>query len=523
MLAEPAMQRGRMPPPGAASDDELHLDVLRDRLTDRSWRLSNLYKVRNDEAETVTFKPFRTQQHLIDNLRRKNNVLKGRQMRVTTGYCALWLDAALFNTDGLQIGIIAHTKGDASKIFKNKICFPYDNLPEEMKTGKMAVVKRTESEIGFANGANISVGVSFRSGNLQVLHVTEYGYICARQPLRAEEIRTGAFIAAQRGITVIESTAMGQGGHFAELCRESRKGPSHSQWTFQFLPWYMEPTYAVTDLSGPFHERKDEEADYLNKLQASAKIILTPGQRRWWCLQRREFGDLMFREFPSTPEEAFKASTEGAYYGQQMLSAWQQGRITDVPVDPYLPLETWWDIGYGDKTSIWFVQRQGMTVRVVDFYENSGEGVEHYANYVKEWAKKYGIRSIRNVGPHDLAQGRWSTGKTQLQSAADHGLMFEVVDMISVSDGIEAVRRALPMCVFDEGRCSEGIMLLERYRKKWNDALSVWSEQPLHDDASHAADAFRTGVLGMQMTPIIAGASHTPRSPAREVVPVRWR
>jgi hypothetical protein len=499
------------------------VDQLRDKLTDRRWRLRSLYKVRNDDGAIKNFIPFQTQEMLYDYVKPKVCILKGRQMRVTTAYCTMWLDAALFNNDGLQIGIIAHTKGDASKIFKNKICAPYDNLPEEIRNiPGNRVVKRTESEIGFANGANISCGVSFRSGNLQVLHVTEYGYICARQPLRAEEIKTGAFIAAQRGITVVESTAMGQGGDFARICTESQKGAGNSLWNFKFLPWYLEPTYTA-DTSTPFAEHRDTETVYLNKLEAMIRRRFTPGQRRWYCLMKREYGEMMYREFPSTPEEAFKSSTEGAYYGSQMLAAWQSGRITDVPYDPTLPVETWWDIG-GDGTAIWFVQRQGRIIYVIDFYQASGEGVAHYAAYVKKWMEDNKVRSMRCVGPHDLNQGRWSTGKTQLQSAADHGLIFEVVEPCSIENGIEAVRRTLPFCVFDESHCAEGIQKMERYRKKWNAAMSVWSDIPLHDDASHCADAFRTGVMGMQLAPIIAGLPSTAaRSPARPIVNVKWK
>lgn len=492
--------------------DVVSPEVLKRHLEDKHWRRSNLYWIRDKQGERTIFKPNWAQKEV--RLTHKNLALKVRQVGITTGLCVRWLDSSIFGKD-LKTGIVAHTKDDASKIFREKILFPYENLPADIRS-VVRIKKQTETEIVFSNGSEISVGVSYRSGTIQILHVTEYGYTCSHMPARAEEIKTGAFNAVpDKGITVVESTAKGRAGDFYEMCQEAQKG---NEWHFMFFPWWKHPEYANYELE-PFAERRDIETEYLDKLEGHIHLKLTPEQRRWWCLKRRDQGDKMFSEYPSTPEEAFQQTTEGAYYGRLMIEAWQSGRVTSIPVDPSLPVETWWDIGYGDSTAIWFAQRQGYEIRLVDYYENSGEGVAHYAEYIREWSTKYNVRTLRCIGPHDLRHGTWSTGESQLATAAAHGLRFEIAPEKSIADGIEAVRKAIPRCAFDESRCGDGLQALESYRKKWNDGLGTWHNQPLHDWASHGADAFRYGVLTMAEAPIVTVAA---KSPARQVARVKW-
>lgn len=501
---------------------------LQAKLQDREWRLRSLYWVKDDAGQRVLFKPNWAQQHLYDDLGPRNLSLKVRQIGITTAYCILWLDTALFSND-FKAGIIAHTKGDASKIFREKVLFPYECLPDEIRA-QIPVRAQNKSEIIFEHGSEISVDVSYRSGTVNVLHVTEYGYICAHTPHRAEEIKTGAFPAAQAGIIVVEATAKGRTGDFKTMVDEARKG---NEWRFNFLPWWKHPKYTykptvITDHEGnetvddpPFAERRDPEGLYLDKLEKEIGQQLTRGQRRWWCLKYREQGDKVWSEFPSTPEEAFRASTEGSYYGAQVLDAWQNGRITIIPIEKGLAVETWWDIGMSDSTAIWFVQRYGREIRVVDYYENSGEGLSHYKGYLDDWAKKWGVRFNKAAGPHDLKVRDWTgEGETRLEAAAKMGLHFRVAPDLPIVDGIDAVRRALPLCVFDEERCAKGIEALESYRKEWNETLLTWHDRPLHDWSEHGSSAFRYGVLCMNDAPLVPQAQ---RSAARTIVPVRWK
>lgn len=184
---------------------------------------------------------------------------------------------------------------------------------------------------------------------------------------------------------------------------------------------------------------------------------------------------------------SFESALEGAYYGQLMDSAQQNGRITKVPYDPSTGVITAWDLGMGDSTVIWFAQVVGKEVRLIDYYEHSGEGFAHYAKILNE--KNYSYTA--HYAPHDIEVRELGTGKSRLEIAANHGIRFKVVPKLSIEDGIEAARVVIPRCWFDSVKCDYGIEALKSYRKAYNEKLQNWSISPVHDWASHAADAFR--------------------------------
>lgn len=194
-------------------------------------------------------------------------------------------------------------------------------------------------------------------------------------------------------------------------------------------------------------------------------------------------------------ECSFAASIQGAYYGKEMAAALEAGRIAPLEYEPSVGVETWWDIGVGDSTSIWFVQKVGQFRNVIDYYEASGEGIGHYAKLIHSKPYVYS----RHIGPHDLENREWGQEgdaiKTRRQVASGLGIRFEVVPPGSIEDGINAVRLALPLCRFDPAKCARGIEALQQYRAAWNDKLQVFKDRPLHDWTSHAADAFRTGIM----------------------------
>lgn len=200
------------------------------------------------------------------------------------------------------------------------------------------------------------------------------------------------------------------------------------------------------------------------------------------------------QEWYLSPEAAIK----GAIYGVQLSEARTAGRITRVPYDPAMPVDTDWDLGVGDATAIWFSQslRSG-EVRVIDFYEASGEGIQHYAAMLKERSTSQGYVYGSHWAPHDIAVRELGTGKTRLETAREHGIKFSVTPRITGSDkgeveeGINAVRLLLPRCWFDETRTDAGLEALRHYRRDFNLRLDEFKPTPVHDWASHAADAFR--------------------------------
>jgi phage terminase large subunit len=190
-------------------------------------------------------------------------------------------------------------------------------------------------------------------------------------------------------------------------------------------------------------------------------------------------------------ECSFTAAVSGSYYGKLMTKADNENRIGSVPLDSNVGVETWWDLGIGDSTAIWFAQRVGEEVHLIDYYENSGESLMHYADVLEDKGYAYS----RHIAPHDIQARELGTGKSRLEVSQELGIMFEVAPRLEVDHGIESVRNALPYCWFDREKCKLGIDALRQYRKQWDEKNQVFKSKPLHDWCSHSADAFRYGCV----------------------------
>lgn len=188
---------------------------------------------------------------------------------------------------------------------------------------------------------------------------------------------------------------------------------------------------------------------------------------------------------------SFEAANEGAYYGKLLEQAEQGGRIISVPYQTELAVDTWWDLGIGDSTAIWFSQRAGLEQHFIDYYECNGEGLAHYAKILQEKGYVYGS----HWAPHDIEARELGTGKSRLEVAKGLGLNFKVAPRLSVEDGIEAVRNLLPRCWFDAKACHDGLRALKSYHRDFNDRRQAYLPHPVHDWSSHGADAFRTGAV----------------------------
>jgi len=175
-----------------------------------------------------------------------------------------------------------------------------------------------------------------------------------------------------------------------------------------------------------------------------------------------------------------------------MSKAREDGRIAGIPHEPTVKVTTAWDLGIDDSTAIWFVQQVGKEVRLIDYYEASGEGLPHYAAVLE----KKGYLYDRHIAPHDIRVRELGSGRSRLETAANLGIRFVVAPDQSQEDGIHAARMLIPRCWFDERKCAVGIEALSNYRREVNQRLSddvrtVLRPTPVHDWSSHAADAFR--------------------------------
>lgn len=486
------------------------LAALAANLDDPMWRLSNLYKIivkdeagdESDEGLVLQFKPNLAQRRLLARLWNRNIILKARQLGFTTLIAILWLDTALFSKGPIRCGIVAQDRDAAVAIFRDKVKFAYQNLPDVLRDRFPLEADSSEEILFKHNGASIRVATSYRGGTPHRLHISEFGKICAKYPDKAREVITGSLPAVPKsGICVIESTAEGQDGAFydmTELARaQAEKGTplTVKDWRFHFFPWWEAGEYEL-DPEGVVFTEADQL--YFSAIEGQIKRPLSLRQRAWYVTTRRaDFADdapTMWQEYPGTPKEAFQVSIEGCYYSTQLATARTHGRVLPtLPVES-APVNTFWDIGRGDMTAIWFHQHVGPENRFVRYYENSGEELQHYVVYMQGLGYVFGVHYL----PHEADAKRIGKTPDTNQSIKEMleelmpGQRFEIVPRVTeIAWGIQATRASFASAWFSEAGCGRGLARLAGYRKTWNKTLGCWSDTPVHNDDSHGADAFR--------------------------------
>lgn len=501
------------------TSDAEFLEEMKIRFPDKLSRLrGGFYDIKDKAGMKVPFRMNADQEEFITSRWFLDVVLKSRQKGFTTVIQLDMLDDCLF-IENISAGVIAHNLVDAKAFFRDKIKFAYDNLPAPFRKVRKADQDSAES-LRFNNGSSIRVGVSLRSGTLQRLHVSEYGKLCAKFPDRAEEVKTGAFNTVHVGQRItVESTAEGRAGEFKAMCDKAQKHEQEGRkltpldFKFHFSGWWSDQTCRLTDEDAAEVVITEDMVAYFAKIEAhpllaSQGIKLDLGQRAWYVKKADQQGDKMKQEFPSIPEEAFEASVEGAYFPTQMAKMRAEGRICRIPILD-IPVYTTWDLGVGDAMTICFWQDVGMERRLIDYYENSGEGFSHYAKVLNDRGYNYSEHRM----PHDADHRRLGKdAKSAKQHAEECGIKpVGVVPRISTEkDGIEATRQFLPTVYIDEERCTRAIDCLDSYRKEWDDKLSVWKDKALHDQFSHGYKAIETAAVSKPKVEVKRKATSVP-------------
>jgi phage terminase large subunit len=198
---------------------------------------------------------------------------------------------------------------------------------------------------------------------------------------------------------------------------------------------------------------------------------------------------------------------EGAYFARFLARAHAEGRICDLPWDPNMGVETAWDIGLDDSTTIWFFQRHNLWIDFIDYYEMSNEGMDHYINVLKVKAQEIGYDYIAHYLPHDINQREWTLPDRRIDTAKKRGVTFTAMPRPKTKeDSIESARAIFPRCRFDRTKCQRGLDALNNYQKEWNEKYEVFNQRPLRNWATHGADAFQSAAIAVE---IHSGATGT--------------
>ena len=202
--------------------------------------------------------------------------------------------------------------------------------------------------------------------------------------------------------------------------------------------------------------------------------------------------DLTQDQYNQEYECSFDAAIQGAYYGEDMRKAEEEGRVGITHHEKELEVHTAWDLGVGDATSIVMFQIVGNEYRIIDYYESSGVGLDHYVKVLKDKPYIYG----QHILPHDIKVRELSTGKSRLEVLNNLGIKAEVCPNLTIEDGIQAVRGLLDRCWFDRKKCDRLVEALKQYRRNFDERTKTFKVKPAHDWTSHPCDAFRMMAVG---------------------------
>jgi hypothetical protein len=188
---------------------------------------------------------------------------------------------------------------------------------------------------------------------------------------------------------------------------------------------------------------------------------------------------------------SFEGSLQGAYYADQIKWLEENNKIMDFPILPEFPVDTYWDIGKRDYTTIWFMQKIGYEYRLIDYYYESGADIDIFARELKNKGYRYGVHHL----PHDAGHLRVGMSgrniKQQMQDALPKEEFKTLKVTQKVNPDIVATRAFIKRCAFHKTNTKDGLNALKNYTKKWSDTKNMWEDEPLHNWASHGADAFR--------------------------------
>ena len=332
-----------------------------------------------------------------------------------------------------------------------------EHIPSEMRKG---IPNETTMKIPIFNGSLFQIGGSdhpdsLRGGNPRLLVFSEWA---EQDPYVWDVVQP--ILRENKGIGIFNTTP---------------KGDNHARALFEYAKnhedWYVQ-TLTVDD-TGIFTPQEMEKItnDAIKLFEASGRSVdeaMAYINQEYYC--------------------SFEAPVLGSYYGAAVQKAEREDRITRVPYIVGLPVHTAWDLGIDDSMTIWFFQVVNQEFHFIDYYENSGEGLVHYALVLQERKYVYG----NHYGPHDVEVRELGTGKSRKEVAKNLGISFTVAPKMGLDEGINAVRTVFSRLWFDRDKCNRGINALKNYKKDWDIKNMVYRKGPMHNWASHGADSFRT-------------------------------
>lgn len=480
------------------NDPKSDIDLIRNYLPSKLWRLNHIYKIVDKFGVRMTFK-MRDAQHRVYAASLKHPrviILKSRQQGISTFWLVSFTDDGITLKD-FAIGLMAQGLNEAETLLK-RIKILWDCLDENIKKiFNVDVAKDNAKAFQFTNNSEIYVRTSFRSATLQRLHVSEMGKIANNSPDKAEEVATGTLQAIAVGNTVaIESTAEGD-NMFKKMWEKAvtfAGNRTGKDFYPVFLSWLDDPDCNIEE----DQEIEPRHAKYFEELEEECGRKLTRTQKNFWITQERELGEKIFQEYPATDLEAFRAIKVGTYYASDYLKyVIKRGRELLNLYDPNLPVQVAVDLGMDDTNVLTIFQWHRGEFKVIDEVYGNGEGIKYYTDILKSKNYYENIAAVHlphdaNVKEHTSGLHRYEVFEKELPDA-----IINVLPNESRADGIDKVRMALSHIWLDYNNCEYLKKCFLNYRKEFDEKLNSFKTTPLHDKFSNGGDSIRYMVVGV--------------------------
>lgn len=469
--------------------------LLETKLADPLWRLTSgeLYCIKPAGGPLQPFRPRPEQVAVMQAVHadgaRQILIPKARRLGMSTTIGIMVADALIFRR-GWQGSLIEQSQADASLKLNNIVKVALENLPAWLRQ-RLTFGKWNDSMVEVdlcGTGASaFHAGKNARGGSNDWLWISEWGPIQFDDPRRSAEIRSGALPSARHGVTIIETTWKGgRHGDLWDILAPTLEGRA-DDWRVLFFPWWLDPR----NTSGT--ARMDAEADaYFAKIAPRLEregIALSEGQRRWWAAERRNQGIFMARENPTFLDECWASPVPGAVYAESIERARAEGRVASFAVDGSALVHTFWDLGAPENTVVWYAQAVGRELRVIDC--DRGEQGTLAQRVARMLAKGYNYG--RHYFPHDARQTErtGTTMLTELGKLLPPSTLVTVPRAQDVWIGINHLLEMFPALAFRAPQCDDGLTALAAYRTRRQGEGALSSDEPVHDWASHPADALR--------------------------------
>lgn len=510
--------------------------ALEAKLSDKNWRLENLYQIRDKDGQIIPFNPNPEQKRYFKNRHNRNFVPKARKLGMSTGIVIDYLDTCLFppvGEDGkpvqVEVGHVDLREPDAfKKLAMAKLAWdkgPAHKKPEIAQLWNLIhesnpMVRSSDGLLSWSNGCRQEAGVSFTGTTPLRLHMSEYGPISARFPGKATELKRGAMNAVpSTGIIDIETTM--EGGQFGECYKifklaQSCEGKplSRLDWKLHFYPWWTHEDYQLEGLEPTV----GAILDYFAKIEKDHGIKLSPARMAWYEKIAALNGEEVYQQFPTTVEEVDRQIVPGQIF-PQMKTVRHEGRVTAFNPDRGYPIFTSWDLGSSDNSAGWVIQPAGKAHNILDWCCGEGVGAAGVAEVIREWESRHGALAGHFI-PHDAEITDKGSGKTFVAQLVECGIPREKITVVPrIPDkwvGIEEVRRILPNCWFhvradqpvksglDAAELPGGVGRLEGYRKKLDRSTNILADVIVKDICDHTADALRTYAEALSRDLVVA-------------------